>query len=90
MFDNTNMFSQEFQPSKASTPAEFGQLFRAEREARGLTQADVAASAGVRRQTIGEMHLYGDEFGVQPGEGTAVGDGERHSMKWGIDEGLLF
>jgi transcriptional regulator with XRE-family HTH domain len=38
-----------------STPAEFGQAFRQEREALGLTQSDVANAARCRRQTIGDL-----------------------------------
>lgn len=37
------------------TPAEFGQAFRREREALGLTQSDVAKIVGCRRQTIGDL-----------------------------------
>lgn len=41
--------------TKASTPKEFGELFRAEREALGMTQQDVARAVGCRRQTIGDL-----------------------------------
>ena len=41
--------------TKASTPKEFGELFRAEREALGMTQQDVARVVGWRRQTIGDL-----------------------------------
>ena len=41
--------------TKASTPKEFGDMFRAEREALGMTQQDVARAVGCRRQTIGDL-----------------------------------
>jgi transcriptional regulator with XRE-family HTH domain len=39
----------------ASSTAKLGAAFRAERKARGLTQAEVAQSAGCRRQTIVDL-----------------------------------
>lgn len=41
--------------TKATTPKEFGEMFRFEREALGMTQQAVAKSVGCRRQTIGDM-----------------------------------
>ncbi len=41
--------------AKASTPREFGVQFRAEREARGMTQQDLAAAINRRRQAIGDI-----------------------------------
>jgi DNA-binding XRE family transcriptional regulator len=55
MFDNTNMNDAESMPLKASTPKEFGEMFRAEREALGMTQQAVARAAQCRRQTIGDL-----------------------------------
>ena len=55
MFDNANMASQNSILNKASTPKEFGDMFRAEREALGMTQQDVARAVGCRRQTIGDL-----------------------------------
>jgi DNA-binding XRE family transcriptional regulator len=39
----------------ATSLAEFGAIFRRERRAVGMTQADVAKKAGCRRQTIADM-----------------------------------
>lgn len=39
----------------AFSPADLGKLVRAERKARGRTQQEVAAIAGVRRQTISDL-----------------------------------
>jgi DNA-binding XRE family transcriptional regulator len=55
MSDNAYIMSLESIPSKASTPKEFGEIFRAEREALGMTQQDVASAVKCRRQTIGDM-----------------------------------
>jgi DNA-binding XRE family transcriptional regulator len=55
MFDNAYIVNNESTLTKASTPKEFGELFRAEREALGMTQLDVARAVGCRRQTIGDL-----------------------------------
>jgi DNA-binding XRE family transcriptional regulator len=55
MFDNTNIMNEKTILSKASTPKEFGEMFRAERQALGMTQQDVARAVGCRRQTIGDL-----------------------------------
>jgi DNA-binding XRE family transcriptional regulator len=55
MFDNANMPNVPHAPSKASTPKEFGEMFRAEREALGMTQQAVARAVQCRRQTIGDL-----------------------------------
>ncbi|KJS73823.1 MAG: hypothetical protein JM57_04100 [Comamonadaceae bacterium BICA1-1] len=39
----------------ASSLAEFGELFRRERKALGMTQTDVAKKASCRRQTIADI-----------------------------------
>ncbi|MES2946775.1 MAG: helix-turn-helix transcriptional regulator [Pseudomonadota bacterium] len=39
----------------ASSLAEFGAIYRRERQALGLTQSDVAQKVGCRRQTIADM-----------------------------------
>lgn len=39
----------------AASLAEFGEAFRRERKALGLTQSDVAQRAGCRRQTIADI-----------------------------------
>jgi len=39
----------------ASSLAEFGELFRRERKALGMTQSDVAKKANCRRQTIADI-----------------------------------
>lgn len=41
--------------TNARTPREFGEMFRAEREAVGMTQQQVASSVKCRRQTIGDL-----------------------------------
>jgi transcriptional regulator with XRE-family HTH domain len=41
--------------SAATTPAELGALVRAERKARGRTQAWIAERTGYRRQTIADL-----------------------------------
>ena len=63
MFDNENMASalQTNQPHpspallRASTPLEFGVLYRAQRKALGKTLEDVAQLVGCRRQTIADI-----------------------------------
>ena len=55
MFDNSYIMSKQSIPTKASTPKEFGEMYRAEREALGMTQQDVARAVGCRRQTIGDL-----------------------------------
>ena len=55
MFDNSNMSNTNAVSAKASTPREFGQQFRAEREARGMTQQDLATAINRRRQAIGDI-----------------------------------
>jgi hypothetical protein len=49
MFGNSNMNDAESTPLKASTPKEFGEIFRAECEALGMTQQAVAREAQCRR-----------------------------------------
>jgi transcriptional regulator with XRE-family HTH domain len=39
----------------AHSPAELGKIFHRERKALGLTQVDVAAKVGCRRQTIADL-----------------------------------
>ncbi len=39
----------------ANSPAEFGNIFRRERNALGLTQSDVAGKMGCRRQTVADL-----------------------------------
>jgi DNA-binding XRE family transcriptional regulator len=53
MFEYTNMPDAFF--SKLRNTADFGAQFRRERLALGKTQAEVAQTAGVRRQTIADM-----------------------------------
>ncbi len=60
MFDNKNMIKplsiNESAPlPRASTPYEFGALYRLERKALGKTLDDVALAVGCRRQTIAQM-----------------------------------
>jgi DNA-binding XRE family transcriptional regulator len=55
MCDNSNIMSEKPILTKVSTPKEFGEMFRAEREALGMTQQDVARVVGCRRQTIGDL-----------------------------------
>lgn len=57
MFYNPNMDnpSLNLELRAASSLAEFGDLFRRERKALGLTQSDVARRAHCRRQTIADI-----------------------------------
>ena len=55
MYDNTNMSRLNMPPLNARTPNEFGAMFRAEREALGMTQQQVASLVQCRRQTIGDL-----------------------------------
>jgi DNA-binding XRE family transcriptional regulator len=55
MFDNSNIMNEKTILTKASTPKEFGEMFRTERQALGMTQQDVARAVGCRRQTIGNL-----------------------------------
>ena len=64
MYDNINIMSTVSTPSKAVTPKEFGEIFRLERQALGMTQQDVAASVGCRRQTIGDLE-DGKNIGIR-------------------------
>lgn len=49
------MSNQKIIHTNARTPREFGEMFRAEREALGMTQQQVADSVKCRRQTIGDL-----------------------------------
>lgn len=55
MYDNSDMDTQKVMPLNARTAKEFGGMFRAEREAIGKTQQQVASLVGCRRQTIGDL-----------------------------------
>lgn len=55
MCDNSHMNDYKVLPTNAKTPREFGEMFRAEREALGMTQQQVASSVKCRRQTIGDL-----------------------------------
>ena len=59
-FDNKNMSTQLHYPAisaqrRASSPLEFGAIYRAERKALGKTLADIAKAVGCRRQTIADI-----------------------------------
>lgn len=55
MFDIQNMTTQSTGLQTAASPAEFGAIFRQERKALGLTQAQVADKIGCRRQTVADL-----------------------------------
>lgn len=55
MFDIQNMQTQPTGLQTACSAAEFGAIFRHERKAQGLTQAQVAGKIGCRRQTVADL-----------------------------------
>lgn len=65
MFDNKNMIkspntNESALFPRASTPHEFGALYRLERKALGRTLQDIALAVGCRRQTIADMEAGGN------------------------------
>jgi HTH-type transcriptional regulator/antitoxin HipB len=62
--------------SAATTPADLGALVRAERKARGRTQAWIAERTGYRRQTIADLEAGQNvELKVLLGTLAALGKG---------------
>jgi transcriptional regulator with XRE-family HTH domain len=53
---NANLNTSNAQTvSRASSPSEFGVIYRAERKAQGKTLQEIAELAGCRRQTIADI-----------------------------------